>query len=482
MKNMQTSQNSPEMPNNFNNNNSVGEVLEEKNNQPEVNIGELSDIETQILGMKKINEALFETIVYMKKNEVSQEQEILNSRSFNRLLRNSSQLMQAHEVLLSSYEEIKKEKQEIETQKHQEINTIQSNHLQRLQEFQNQLQTLETQMKLSEIEKEGLLREINKYKSSDTAILENTIQDLKQTIESLEKENKELKEDYNKLILRNCEGLEIEGNQKLNSKYAVILQMIKEKTILSDRLIALRLEYDTLANSILQNSGENNANVNSEKVSSTMSKQITQLKEELETEKSQVSDSYSEMEAIFQVNQDLESKNKVLASKVEFSNKRIEMLMDEIFKKSRINEDTKKELTQVENTLKIKEDLIEKLHEKIKVINEKLDIELQHMTLLKQKETSKDELIKQYESDIDEFKKKENESKQKIKEADSYMSKVYDDLQDRLFKMSVHYLKTGKIHDPSVFNAEDGTTQPLEEIDIAILELNKYKKMVKCPK
>lgn len=202
----------------------------------------------------------------------------------------------------------------------------------------------------------------------------------------------------------------------------------------------------------------------------------------MELEKNQVSESYSEMEAIFQANQDLESKNKVLASKVEFSNKRVEIIMDEMFKKSRINEDTKKELIQVENNLKVKEDLIEKLHEKVKILNEKLEIELQHMTLLKQREASKDELIKQFENEIIELKKKDSESKQKIKESDAYISKVYDDLQDRLFKMSVHYLKTGKIHDPNVFNIEDGTSQPLEEIDIAILELNKYKKMVKCPK
>lgn len=229
MKNLQTSVISSEIQNNSHGHNHLGEVHEDQNKQPEANVGELSDIETQILGMKKINEALYETIVYMKKNEVSQEQEILNSRSFNRLLRNSSQLMQAHDELLSSYEEIKREKAEVETQKCQEISAIQSSHLQILQEFQTQLQNLETQMKMSEIEKEGLLRELNKYKSSDTANLENTIEELKQVIESLEKENKEMKNDFNKLILNNSQGLEIEGNQKLSSKFAVILHMIKEK-------------------------------------------------------------------------------------------------------------------------------------------------------------------------------------------------------------------------------------------------------------
>ena len=481
MKNTINSLNYNDLHNNLQNHNSLDEIKEEVKIKSEINHSELSDTETQIFGMKRINEALFDIIVNMKRNEVLHDQEILSSRAFNRLLRNSSQLMQAHNELMSAYEDLKKEKVELESQKEQEIISIQASHSTKISEFHTLLQNLETQMKLSEIEKEGLLRELNKIKSSDTANLESILDELKQTIDLLEKENKNLKEDYNRIILKNSEGLDIEGNQKLNSKYAVILHMIKEKSILSDRLSTLRIEYDTLSKSVVKAVDTNDNNSISENVASTISKQISDLSEELTNERNQVAESYSEMEAIFQANQELESKNKMLSQKVEYSNKRIEMLMDESFRKSRINEDTKKELTQVENNVKIKEDLIEKLQEKAKILSENLDIEKQHSTLLKQREATKDEIIKQYENEINECKRKENESKQKIKDANTQISKVYTELSERLFKMSTHYMKTGKIIDPDAYNIEDGTNQPLEESDITKLELDKYKKMVKCP-
>ena len=147
MKDIQTSLNYTDENNNTNNHNSKGEDHKGTESKPDVNYGELNDKEIQILGIQKINEALYEAIVNMKKNEISQEQEILNSRPFNRLLRNSNQLMQAHEELMTTYEDLKNERSEFESQKEKEINIIISNHLQTISEFQKQLQNLETQMK-----------------------------------------------------------------------------------------------------------------------------------------------------------------------------------------------------------------------------------------------------------------------------------------------------------------------------------------------
>jgi len=92
---------------------------------------------------------------------------------------------------------------------------------------------------------------------------------------------------------------------------------------------------------------------------------------------------------------------------------------------------------------------------------------------LKEREAIHKEIIKQHEKEIEELKKIQNDLKQQIEESDIVITQVQKELQEKLIKMSVNYLKTGKIEDPKFTSIEDA--------DIATLELNKYKRMVKCP-
>lgn len=254
--------------------------------------------------------------------------------------------------------------------------------------------------------------------------------------------------------------------------------MIKEKLTISEQLKTLRLEYDALVSSMANPAASSDQTAD---VIRSQAKQLNDLSEELNSERNQLTESYSEMEAIFKVNQELESKNKLLSSKVEYSNKRIEMMMDEMFKKSRINETSKKEAMQIENSLKQKDEIIKKLEEEKKLLVDKIEVEQQNVFTIKQRESIKDEIINQYEVEITELKKKESELKHQVKEYDSAISTVFEELQERLFKVSVNYLKTGKIQDPKTISLEDGNIQELGEVGILMLELNKYKKMVKCP-
>jgi len=60
----------------------------------------MADSEAQIKGAKKINEALLEVIVDLQKQEFTQDQNIIQSRAFNRLLKDGHQLLQSYEELL----------------------------------------------------------------------------------------------------------------------------------------------------------------------------------------------------------------------------------------------------------------------------------------------------------------------------------------------------------------------------------------------
>lgn len=172
-----------------------------------------------MLGMKKINETLFEVIAGFKIHENTEDHDIFKSRAFNRLLRNSNQLMQVHDELLKSYHALKAEVFELEKQRDQQISELQAKHSSQLEEIHSELRNLETQLKIKEIEKENLQRELNRAVSSDANLLKESNAELKQAIETLEAENKQLKDDFDRIVTQNSEGFAIAGDQKLNSKY-----------------------------------------------------------------------------------------------------------------------------------------------------------------------------------------------------------------------------------------------------------------------
>jgi len=418
----------------------------------------VSDPEAQIRGLKKINEALLEVITELKTQEYSQDHEIIKSRAFNRLLRNGHQLLQAHEELITAHQDLKKDKEALERAKEDALNELQKQQKDKFSEFQSQLQGIETQLKITEIEKENLQKELNRKSNLDVTNLEKSNNEYKQQVQILETDNKKLKDDLQRII--------------------------KEKSTISDRLNALRLEYDTYLNSAHKSGGQaktSSASINSEDIVENQSKQIKDLIEELNNEREQIKETYSEMEAIYQANQDLEAKNKICNSKVEDANKRIEKSMEEGFKRARINENCKKEVTQIENELKIKDEVIEKMKEEKKVLSEVVHTEKQLNLTFKEREAIKDEIIKQLESELSESKKKQSDYKQQVEQADVVISKAHDDLADRLFKMGVNYIKTGKIQDPKSVRLDDGELMNLDENGILRLELQKYKQMVKCP-
>ena len=416
----------------------------------------MSDPEAQVRGLKKINESLIEVITELRTQEHSQDQEIIKSRAFNRLLRNGHQLLQAHEELISAHQDLRKDRESLERAKEDALKELQKQQKDKFSEFQSQLQAIETQLKITEIEKENLQRELNRKSNLDVTNLEKSNDEYKQLLNSLETENKKLKDDLQRII--------------------------KEKSTISDRLNALRLEYDTYLNSAHKSGGQgSSAPVNSEDIVESQSKQIKDLIEELNSEKEQIKETYSEMEAIYQANQDLETKNKICNSKVEDANKRIEKSMEEGFKRARINENCKKEVTQIENELKIKDDIIEKMKEEKKVLTEVVHTEKQLNLTFKEREAIKDEIIKQLENELAESKKKQSDYKQQVEQADVVISKAHDELSDRLFKMSVNYIKTGKIQDPKTVRLDEGDIMNLDENGMLRFELQKYKQMVKCP-
>lgn len=242
----------------------------------------LNDIEAQLKALKKINEALFNIITDMKAHESSQNQEMIKSRAFNRLLRNGHQILQSHEDLLTTHEELKKKIDELETNKEKALAELKAEQSLKLNEFHTQLRGIETQLKISEIEKENLQRELNKHTTTDVASLEQSNSDLKKDLQSTETENKQIKDDLQRIL--------------------------KEKSTISDRLNALRIEYDDFLSSKHKKSASDLSN---EELIENQSKQIKDLIEELNNEKNQIKAAYSEMESIYQANQDLEAKNKL---------------------------------------------------------------------------------------------------------------------------------------------------------------------------
>jgi len=243
---------------------------------------EMDDTEAQLKGVQKINGALFEVIVELQKLEYTQEQEVIQSRAFNRLLRNGHQLLQAYEELLQANHDLEKKLTEQKEESDKNMEEMKISFDTSIAQFQSQLQGNEIQMKVSQIEKDNLKKEINKLQSTD--------------IDELKKDNQELKKDL--------EAME-EETKKVKDKLQVA---IKEKTTQSDRIQKLRIEYDNYLNSVKKSDG---LSIENQEIIDSQSKQIKHLIEESTGLQNQLQDSYTEMESIFKVNQELENKNKL---------------------------------------------------------------------------------------------------------------------------------------------------------------------------
>ena len=130
--------------------------------------------------------------------------------------------------------------------------------------------------------------------------------------------------------------------------------------------------------------------------------------------------------------------------------------------------------------IKLKDQVIDKMKEEKKLMAEAIQVEKRHVMGLREKDRGKDELIKQIQNDYSETKKKYSELKQKMEQSDTIISKVYEELPDRLFKMSVNYLRTGKIQDSKSYNFGEETD--LNGTELLEFQLKKLKSRILCPK
>jgi E3 ubiquitin-protein ligase BRE1 len=413
--------------------------------------GKSSDSEAQIGGLKKINQALFEVITDLSKQEFIQDQEFTKSRAFNRLVRNGHQMLQAHEELLNANQDLAKKFEDLERQRDDVIDRLSRDNNDKISQFQSLMQTNEIQMKISQIEKDNLQKEVNRLKSGDAETLKASNDDLTKTLDLTEKDNKKVKDDLQRVI--------------------------KEKSAISDRLNTLRIEYDNHLNS----SGDITNKQKDVELVEVQSKQIKDLIEEMNNTKAQIDELYSEMEAIFQANQDLENKNKVCNSKIDDCNKRVEKLTEETFKWSLQNDKCKEEVKQIEIQMKVKDEKIKSFESKIKLLIDTVEVEKQLCATYKDRELVKTEIIKELEKELDEIKRKMGDQKQHLEEADAIINKTHDDVSNRLFTMSVNFFKTGKIKDARAFGLTSESIGDMDETEILMLELQKYKSMVKCP-
>lgn len=284
--------------------------VDQRETTPAAGVSNLNDTEIQLKGMKKVNQALFAIISDIQSKEINPDFDWINSRAFNRLVRNGHQLLQAHEELMGAHQALKDKFDELEKSKEKSLEEIKKNKEEKLSEMQSKLQSISTQMKITEIEKENLKKELNRHNIIDIDSLQKSNEELKQQLKVVEDEKKKAKDDLQRLI--------------------------KEKSTLTERLNALRLDFeDLVAKSTEGKLLEKNEIIESQ------SKQIKDLMDEVSNVNNQIKDAYSEMEAIYTANQDLESKVKLSSSKVDDANKRVEKAMEETFKWSRINESCK---------------------------------------------------------------------------------------------------------------------------------------------
>ena len=408
----------------------------------------LNDSEVSLQAVNKINYALFDIIHNMKRQEFSDNQEIIKSRAFSRVFQSGNQMLSNHQKLLEVNQELTKQIESIEAKNKESIAGLEHIHKQKHDEFVAQLGNLETQLKMTQIEKENLQIEINNLQASDRSILEQTIKDTTGQLEVLEVQNKKLKDDVSRAF--------------------------KEKTSLSDKLMALRLELDSSLDTLRSLKSDPNSKVPGlDDMIESQSKQIKDQTDECTSLKDQLNQAYSELESIYEANQDLENKNKLLSTQLIESNKLSNKIIEESFKKSRVNENCKKQVFDIENELKAKEKVVSELKQKQKILEEKLYNEQQSNLTLVKRDDILNGIIKSHEKEIQELKKAQSEMKLQIDESDIIISKVQTELQEKMVRMTVNYIKTGKISDPKFTSVAD--------VDITELELQKYKQMVKCP-
>ena len=285
--------------------NLIAEKLENKEKKKfETSKGnvDMADSESQIQGVKKLNEALLEVIVDLQKQEFISDQEVIQSRAFNRLLRNGHQLLQAHEELMQENKSLEKQLAQQTDENRKSLDTCKRNFDESVSKFQSQLQTNAIQMKISQIEKDNMQKELDKFKSINIEELKKNYEEMKRMIEVMEGESKKVKDN--------------------------LQEALKDKKSISDRMNQLRLEYDNFLNSAKKGETE----LEDQEIIDGQRKQIKDLIEESNGFKIQLNDLYSDMEAIYQANQELENKNKLCNSKIENSNKLVEKSREETFK------------------------------------------------------------------------------------------------------------------------------------------------------
>jgi len=410
----------------------------------------VNEPDSQVKGLKKVNEALFAVISDLKSQDIAQEQDVINSRCFNRLLRNGNQMLQAYDELLSSNQALRDQIADNEKSKQKIFEDLENTHELRIKDFYSKLQGMETQLKITEIEKENLQKQLNHVSTISMTELQKANEHMKEQLRTLEDESKKTKD--------------------------ALQRVTKEKSTMSVSINSIRSELDGVQEKLAKGTpGDQNNVIESQ------SKQIKSLIEEATNFNNQLQESYSEMETIFEANQDLEAQVKLSDSKVEDANKRVQKSMEETFKRSRINENCKKEVMQIENDLKIKDEIISKMVEEKKALNELAQVEKKISITLKERESIKNETIKQLELEYAESKKKYGELKQKMEQSDEIISKVYQEYPDKLFKMSCNFVKTGKIQDPSFDGLDSKDFKNLDSTEYLNLQIKKYKQMVVCP-
>jgi len=307
-------------------------------------------------------------------------------------------------------------------------------------------------MKIGQIEKDNLKREINKLQSTNIDELKSTNIELKSTVSKHETELKIVKDD--------------------------LQQALKDKKSISDRINLLRIEYDNHLSSVRKTDGNS---IEDKQIIDAQSKQIKDLVEENNQFKASYEEAYNQLDSTYIAYQDLESKNKLFHSKIDNSNQRVEQLTGEVFKWSLENDKCKDEVKQKDLILTSKEQQIKLLQQKTESYVKEVDVREGLVQISKEKEKVQEVMIKQLQGEVEEVKKVVNDQKQQIEESEAILHKSMDQMSDRLYKMGVNFVKTGRITDPELADLDLGPIGEMDETKILMLEIKKYKDMVKCP-
>ena len=166
---------------------------------------------------------------------------------------------------------------------------------------------------------------------------------------------------------------------------------------------------------------------------------------------------------------------------MENSNQRVEKLMEEVFSMSVENSKAKEEVKKKDELVNVKEEIIQLKDSEIRQLNEEINIRTKKVETYEEQKNLNSEMIKQLELELSDSKKKISEQKQQLEESEAVLTKSLDDMSNRLYKMGVNYMKTGKITDQELPDLNLGSIEEMDETKILMLEIKKYKDMVKCP-